>query len=326
MPPLKQVPRAKATTGAGVARAGSVLSNAEVGQNFFPSKLPDSRQEAAALLKLTKGNKLNREEIIAAVQWEIARLAYFDNQLPDFWKLTADKRRPVSRVFRSSADEVLGHKDFPKRWSEVQKAEKVKIVNLLCGDQSTAARFLSGWEATTQARRFVQWYDDLETCRTHKERERKEKAAPKFLPMDDGGYVVLMRVYPGCGWSMIKNKVVEELKELGLPQDGRRNANDVTWCETILKGLAARWLAKGGENEKAQNDSIFKSQAAKSDYDLLRQASQRALDAVGNFVKCLAFQSREWAESKALYEQGEREFIEKVRSVKPTKRDVKKRK
>jgi hypothetical protein len=261
--------------------------------------------EASALRSMIKAaqSTMSREEIMVAVQWETARFAYLQNRMPEFWKLTAEKNRPETNLPMQRVDELLGNKHFPKQWGQVPQSKRPQLVKRLLGDQTIAARFLSGFEGVSQALRFV------------KSHNLSKPAPSKMLPMDDGGFVAVVRVYPACGWNMICGSLKKELKEAGWPQDGRRNANDVPYMVTHLKGLAALWLENAGESPAKQNKQLFPTQTTKYDYTSLKEAKQRASTEVDKLVQMLTDLCRPWTEMKAFGEESDNAFFTAIKEA-----------
>lgn len=279
----------------------------------------DVASEATALLALIKKEQdpMSREELMTAVPWEVARFAYYQNMLPEFWKLTADKKRPESSLKLKRIDEIFDSEHFPNQWGQVPKEARQTLIKWLVGDQTTAARFLSGFEAASQARRFIKAIQSTGAT--------KPPTCSKTLPMDDDGFVAILRVYPGCGWNMICKSIEKELKTTGWPQDGRRNANDVNSLTTTLKGLAALWLEKAGWSLPKQNQKLFPTQGVKYDYDLLKKAKKRARSEVDNLVQVLTDSCRAYTDLKAYEQQTDDEIVDAIRQAQMPKTKQKSR-
>ncbi len=262
------------------------------------SSKPDPIKEAEALKSL---RNLSREEVMAAALWELARFAYFQNMLPEFWRKTAEKCRPESTIARCSEDDLLGHLNFPHtRWGKLDAKAQAAIVSHHYGDQSTGAEFMSGLDAWNQASRFVKDYEDR-AKEPLPESGSRQIHSPSFFKMEDDGIVVLLRVFPKCGWNKIASDIIAELKKLNvstLPQDGRRNANDKATNEVILDGLASLWLKEAGKSKRDRNKAIYPTQEKKSDYGSLRKAEKRAEDELASFVEKLSSACEPWTKAK----------------------------
>lgn len=310
MPSLKKAKRAKAATGAMAAGASSV-----------------SRQEAAALVAFANQNAPSasqREDFMAAVQWESARHGYYHGMLPEFYRLAAEKRRPDSSIVWNTADDVFDSSDFPATpWAKLPANAKRQLLRLLCGDQTKGARLLNAYEGYPQAQRFVKWRNAFEEDCALDEREKRQKEAPKFMPMDDGGAVVLVRIYPGCGWGKITSDLQSELRDLNLPtlpQDGRMNSNDVSHCAKVLKGLAALWLEKAQTPKAEQNKLIYPTQGKKADYALLKEAKREAQAEVAAMVNSLVKRCEGWTKWKEEEAAEEEVFFHGLRDAMKPKR------
>lgn len=231
---------------------------------------PKSIKEAQTLLALanTGGLSDNRENLIAAMGWELCRYAFHHDMLPEFWRKSAEKQRPSTSKAWCGYDEIFRHPDFPcKRWPDLPEKERNDLMRLLVGEQSRGARFLEGNEAKRQAEEFI-----------HQEAD--------YQMMDDGGIVVMLRVYPGSGWNTISQDIKKELKRVELlPEYGKANANDVARIVELLKGLAALWLK--GLSKAEINARIFKSRSAKGDYAALNKATQSAQTGLNAMLKTL---------------------------------------
>lgn len=226
-------------------------------------------EEARKLLALAKKGVLsaNRENLIAAMGWELCRYAYHHDMLPEFWRKSAEKQRPPTSRKWCSYDEIFRRPDFPgKRWSELPEKERNDLMRLLVGEQSRGARFLEGREAKRRAQEFIHHEGD-------------------FQMMEDGGIVVMLRVYPGSGWNKISQDIKKELKQLELSPYGKANANDVARIVELLKGLAALWLK--GRSKAEINGLIFKTRAKKGDYAALNKATQNAENELNEMLKML---------------------------------------
>lgn len=229
-------------------------------------------EEAETLLALANNEGLpnNRENLIAARGWELCRYAYHHDMLPEFWRKSAEKQRPETSKAWCSYDEIFRHPDFPgKRWPDLPEKERNDLMRLLVGDQSRGARFLKGREAKRHAEEFIHQAADCQM-------------------MDDGGIVVMLRVYPGSGWHAISQDITQELKCLQfLPQYGKANANDVLRREEVIKGLAALWLKKGECTKQQINKIVFRSRAEKADYTALDKAIQSAEAKLNEMLEAL---------------------------------------
>lgn len=238
--------------------------------------------EADALIDLTKegSGAMRREELHAAVLWETARWLHFQKKLPEF--------SPELNPCLGHLDDLIGNDHFPNRWHQIPESEKALLIRLLIGNQSVgarlldatrgyaqAARFLEVDEASIAAKKFVSWQNG-----TPKEKLVRREHTPKHFPMDDGGFVVLLRVYPGIGWRKTADDIVTELEALNLPaipKKGRSNSNDVGALITVIKGFASLWLKEAGATDATRNKiCITDQQAEKYDYKLLIKYEGRA--------------------------------------------------
>ncbi|MBE2287899.1 MAG: hypothetical protein IAE77_30865 [Prosthecobacter sp.] len=326
--PKQSTSKAKAATGAGGTGTSSVPPSTERrGEVLPPPKLPDSRQEAVVLVAFANQNTPSasqREDFMAAVQWECARHGYYHGMLPEFYRLAAEKRRPDSSTVRNTADDVFDSSDFPATpWAKLPEDAKRLLLRLLCGDQSKGARLLNAYEGYPQALRFVKWRNAFDEECPLDELEKRQKDAPRFMPMDDGGAVVLVRIYPGCGWGKITSDLQSELKDLNLPtlsQDGRMNANDVNHWAKVLKGLAALWLEKAQTSRAEQNKLIYPTQGKKADYASLEDAKRKAQAEVDAMVNALVERCERWTKWKKESVAGEEAFFRCLRDAMKPKR------
>lgn len=217
------------------------------------------KDEARALIELANNNGVSssREVLIAAMGWELMRYAHFQRLLPKACLDVMAGRKPSLSMHFGAWDEILSLDEFPnKKWCEISKENKQYLVRVLAGEQSKAAIILDGNEAYRQA----SWF----TAQDNR---------PGFRPMDDGGAVCILRVYPGCGLNNLKKDIAQELQRIMPKQKRERaNSNDVRKYEELLKGLAALWL-DGHARQAEQNRMIFPTRAgAKADYTALKKA------------------------------------------------------
>lgn len=273
--------------------------------------LPQGRKEASDLILLTT-KQLTRNEVIAIVQWEAARLLHANGKLPDFWQRAAAGNRPETSMPMGLADEIFGHRHFPKPWQAVPPEARRGIVSIVAADQTPAARILTGNEVGMQAHRFWKAYSHA------MDGLREGQPCPTTLgaqKMDDGGFVALIRFYPGCGRNHIANDLVEELKKLEWPSYGRSNGQDIEWQKTLLKGFAALWLAKAKCCPKVQNEVVYPGQGKKNDYDLLKEAKRRAEEMLKGMTVALARRVRKYSAFKNAGSKADRAFMTSLRAA-----------
>lgn len=268
--------------------------------------------EANALIELTKEGScaMRREELHAAVLWETARWLHFQKKLPEI------------NPCLGHLDDLIGNDHFPNRWHQIPESEKALLIRLLIGNQSVgarlldatrgyaqAARFLEVDEASIAAKKFVSWQNG-----TPKDKLVRREHTPKHFPMDDGGCVVFLRVFPGIGWGKIADDIVKELEALKLPaipKKGRSNSNDVGALITVLRGLASLWLKEAGATDATRNEKcIGKTQADKNDYDLLREYERRAASWVASMEGYLYAHNAELNELRASIERDDQESFD----------------
>jgi hypothetical protein len=237
-------------------------------------------KEAQALIELAKKGSVSsqREQFIAALGWELARYAFHHDLLPKACLEVMSGERASLSMCACPWDEVFSHAHFPKsKWAELPKDEKIFLIRHLVGEQSSGARFLKGAEA----RRHAEWF-------------RLQKTTPDFRPMDDGGFVVMLRVYPDSGHNTISRGIMSELQRTDLPKYGRSNANDVQRYVERLKGLAGLWLEAGSIPERQQNTLIFPSRARmKADYGALKKSKVAAETSLAEMLEALKGSSSE---------------------------------
>jgi hypothetical protein len=253
--------------------------------------------ECSALLLLANDSSMKREELRIAVMWEAARHAYSHGQLPEFWRLVAGKKSPTTCRATTPFDELLGHTDFPKRWKSVPAKSRASFVRSF-GDQTSAAHLLSVHEGWRHAKCFGFWHDDW-MSKINKdpsllaEYNHHKGIAPKRLEMPDGGWVVMLRIYPYSGSNAVAQSLKEELEREGWPQDGRRNGKDMNEDQTILKGLAGLWLRDDQPVRTKRNSIIYPHRKGKG-CERLAAAEGHAEARIAALAKALGKISADW--------------------------------
>lgn len=240
---------------------------------------------------------MKREELRVVVMWEAARFAYFHRRLPVFWHQVADKKCPDSCRATTSFDELLGHTDFPKRWKNVPAEARSSLVRSF-GDQTSAAHLLSFHEGWRHAKCFGYWHDYW-MSKVNKdpsllvEYNDQKRTAPKRLEMADGGWIVMLRIYPHSGRNAVAECLKEELEREGWPQDGRRNGKDMDDDKTLLKGMAGLWLRDQQLDLSERNATIYPRRKGKG-CERLATAEKRAKARIAALVKALGKVSADW--------------------------------
>jgi hypothetical protein len=256
---------------------------------------PSPKGEAAHLLKLAKELSVEREELIAGLIWESLRFVYFTGQMPEFWRLTAEKKRPSTARSRFDFDFLLRHKGFPIRWNTLSFNRREGIKSRLVGDQSKGARILDASEAIQSPvlAHFTEWFEkQIETI------DEGGSIAPKCFRREDGGVELVLVINPHCGWDKIADSLKVELCEIGVSQFGRRNRSDIAEHCTKLKGLAALWLREANFTKPQINKEVFPAQGEKRDYCLLNEAENRAKAFIKGLLSQLDSACSEWSASK----------------------------
>ena len=121
----------------------------------------------------------------------------------------------------------------------------------------------------------------------------QKKTAPKRLEMADGGWLVMLRIYPHSGRNAVAECLKEELEREGWPQDGRRNGKDMEDDKTLLKGMAGLWLRDKQPDLSERNATIYPSRKGKG-CERLATAERRAEARIAALVKALGKVSAEW--------------------------------
>jgi hypothetical protein len=254
------------------------------------------KEEAKHLLKFAENRLVKRENVITALIWEALRFVYFSGQMPEFWKLTAEKQRPSTSRRKTDFDFILLHPQFPIPWCELQPKERKQIIRIIVGNQTKGARILDASEAIQSPvlAHFTEW------CEKHIETiDEGGSIAPKRFRREDGGVELVMVINPHYGWHHIANSLKRELKGVGVTQYGRSNKNDIQENVTKLRGLAGLWLGRASMSEPQRNKIIYPTQGKRADYRLLRGAEKKANELIGDLIARLNAACSEWTAAKA---------------------------
>jgi hypothetical protein len=227
---------------------------------FQPAYLAAQLGAAISILDKTPkgGVKEWRAELLSAILWEGARAAFSLGCVKSKWLAQLPKKLPAKDLDSKPLWEIYRHDLFNKSWHELDYTVKSSLTKSIVNKKNNGAQIaqLSTWDGLS---------GKFKKC--------QERLVVKEA---NGSTFVIIEIQDNASVDMVLKALKTELQTIGIPNKTLRNGNDLKMSFTLLTGLRSLLLQKKGMFKKERNKTLFRTSAAKSDYDDLNAAEESA--------------------------------------------------